>query len=366
MTPEELPEPQRRALAAGLPYRAHVIVTHTCNLACQHCYQAEHRSDDLSLEELTRVFHEMAGLGTLFLTLGGGEPLARRDFWEVLAAARKERFAVDLFTNGTLVDGEAARRLKQLGVVRVAVSLHGGHAQTHDAFVQRPGTFDRIQRAIDHLTAAGLATEVKTNVTTTNHRELPDIEARLGGRPLVQLKHAFHLHAKDDGDAAPTRLRVDEGQERAATRDELAGWTAERIGKTFEQAARAQARSSEELAPCQAARTAFALMPNGDVTPCTVTGGLVMGNVRQRPLAEIWGKSAMGRRFRAISHGSFEGERDECASCDFRKVCGRCPALASEASGSLTGYSAQVCQSTKVRWTELRRRALELGLSCPV
>ncbi len=365
MTPEELPEPQRRALEAGIPLRAHVVLTHTCNLACLHCYQAEHQSDDLSLRELERVFSEMAALGTLFLTLGGGEPLARRDFWDVLASARREKFAVDLFTNGTLIDAAAARRLKELGVVKVALSLHG-EAPTHDAFVRRPGAFERVRRAIDRLAVEGIATEAKTNVTALNHRELPGLDEMLGGRPLVQLKRAYHLHAKDDGEAAAVRLRVSEAQERTAVRAEVARCSRGEIEAIFARAAAAQARSSEVLLPCQAARTAFSLLPNGDVTPCTVTGGLVMGNVRQRPLGDIWRDSAVGRKFRGLSHASFEAEHKECASCDFRKVCARCPALSHEATGSLSGHSAQVCQSTFVRWTELRRRADELGLACPV
>ena len=139
MLTESLSPGQQRALRTGRPYRVHFVLTHKCNLACEHCYQAEHDSDDLPFDEVVRVLDELADLGVLFLTLGGGEPLARRDFWQIVEAARARQFAVDVYTNGTLIDAEVARRLKQAGIVKVEVSLHGGARETHDRFVRRKG-----------------------------------------------------------------------------------------------------------------------------------------------------------------------------------------------------------------------------------
>jgi radical SAM protein with 4Fe4S-binding SPASM domain len=363
---EQLPAPQQRALAKGAPYRAHIVITHKCNLACAHCYQAEHDSEDLSVAELTTVFDALARMGTLFLTLGGGEPLARRDFWELLAAARARKFVVDLYTNGTLVDASVAARLKAAGVVRVTVSLHGGHAETHDAFVRRTGSFDRVNRAIDLLEAAGLPVEVKSNVTTLNRRELPGLVTKLAGRPLVQFKRAIQLYARDDGDTATTRrFRLTEPQEREVIRAQFAGQGKARLTQLAADVAKTLGKRSDEVMPCQAARTAFALHPNGDVTPCTVTGELVMGNVRQRPIEQIWSDSGVGTQFRAISHQAFQDVREECQRCEYRKLCLRCPALAKSETGSLTGYSVQVCQSTKVYWSEAERRAAELEVAFP-
>ena len=366
MIAEQLNPIQRRALEHGIPYRVHAIVTHRCNLACQHCYQAEHAGPELSPDEWEQAFAQLAQLGTFALVMGGGEPLARRDFWRILESANKHRFAIELFTNGTLVDAEVARRLKDGGVMQATVSLHGGHALTHDLFVQRPGAFDRIQQAIDVMEAAGLRVEVRSNVTTQNWRELPLLELRYQGRPLVRYSGAgADMQARDDGDTTPHLFRVTEAQERAYLRRRIETYDVATVQKRMDELARSQTRSEADAMPCQAARTYFAVQPNGDVTPCTQTASHTMGNVRQTPLERIWRDSAAAKRFRNINLSHFTDESSQCASCRYRHVCSRCPALSEEHSGSLTGWNPQSCQSTLVYWTELERRATELGLSLP-
>lgn len=362
MLESRLPDMQRRAAREGIPLRAHLVLTHRCNLSCAHCYQAEHDGAELSREELEGVFRQLAELGTLFLVFGGGEPLSRRDFWELLASARALGFAVEVFTNGTLLDEAGARRLRELGVVRVHLSLHGSASLTHDVFVRQPGAFEKVGRAIELLEQAQVPVKVKSNLTALNVRERPELEARFDAHPLVQLGFATRLFPRDDGDRTPELYRLSEAQERATVRAQLAGVDAERLGRVLERARDLLAADDASIVPCQAARTTFALQPNGDVTPCTQSGGHVMGNVRQRPLREIWERSTVGDALRGLTLAAFE----ECAACPYRKLCSRCVALSAEETGRFTGVSAQVCQTTKVYWSEVARRADELGLGQPL
>lgn len=366
MSATRLPSAQARAERLGAPYRVHFVLTHKCNLACAHCYQAEHDSEDLSTEEVFRVLGELAALGVLELVLGGGEPLARRDFWEIFEEARRLRFLVTLYTNGTLIDEERAHRLKRMGVARVSLSLHGAEARTHDAFVRRPGAFDRINRAIDLLKAQSIHVVVKTSATVLNHREIPALRERYEGRRGTTLSVNTRLFSKDDGDRSPQRLHIDEATERADVRERLLRMSRAEFDAILARAARAQASERAEQPPCQAARTTFAIHPGGDVTPCVQSAGQVMGNVRRRSLSDIWRESTVGTTFRALELEDFVQADDECARCPFRKVCTRCPAMSFLETGSLTGRAEQLCRSTKIFWTEVRRRCDELGLKCPV
>lgn len=356
--------PQERAGRLGVPYRVHFVLTHKCNLACAHCYQAEHDSRDLTFEEVCGVLGQLAELGVLFLVLGGGEPLARRDFWEILAEARRLKFSVELYTNGMLIDAAKAQRLRAFGVAPVSLSLHGAHAETHDAFVRRPGAFDRVNHAIDVLEAAGVPVSVKSMMTRSNAGELPGLLDRFASRPvLLSLNTA--MFPRDDGDRTPVLFRPTEEQERSVVRAELERLSEAQFSRVLDGARRAGARDGTE-APCQAGRSIFSIQPGGDVTPCNQTTGLVMGNVKQRPIAEIWADSRPGDRFRTTTRGDFEASNAECGTCPFKHVCQRCAAMSLADSGSFTGHSAQKCRSTKVYWTEVRRRAELLGLPCPV
>src|SRR4051812_18041582 len=99
----------------GIPHSAMVELTWRCNLRCTHCYLPEgqrrksaREADELSTEELIRVFDEMAALGVLYLTLSGGEVFMRRDFLLLAAHARKRAFDVRVFTTGTIFTAESA------------------------------------------------------------------------------------------------------------------------------------------------------------------------------------------------------------------------------------------------------------------
>lgn len=366
MNVSHLPAPQARAARLGLPYRVHFVVTHKCNLACEHCYQAEHDSVDLDTTEAKDVLAQLAALGVLELTVGGGEPMARRDFWELLEEARRLQFAVTLYTNGTLIGDEQAKRLKALGVVKVSVSLHGAEAATHDTFVRRPGAFDRINRALDRLEAAGVPVVVKTSATTLNHRELPKLEETVSRRKLTVLSVNTTIFPRDDGDRSPLSLHLDEEAQRRTTRAGLEAMSVPAFEALLARARRRLEGDASESSPCEAARTTFAIHPSGDVTPCVQSASQVMGNVRQRPVADIWRDSTVGTSFRALSQQSFADANDECATCPFQKLCQRCAAFSLAETGSLTGRVEQLCTTTKIYWTEVRRRAEELGLSCPV
>jgi len=347
---------------------AHFIVTHRCNLSCLHCYQAEHGKDsgELSLDEWTRVMDEAAAMGVLQLVIGGGEPLARRDFWELLAEARKRRFAVKLFTNGTLVDADVAKRLKDAPVVEVAISLHHANREAGDRFVRRAGALDRINRGIDHLEAAGVRVQVKANVLGDNAHDIPELLERFKDRTLVRLGLGDRLHGVDDGTQASRAVAATEAQLLAAARENASRLDRAALTVQFDEA-RKRLSSQGNHAPCGAGRTLIVVNPNGDVLPCNQTSTQIMGNVRQRPLEALWDTSPVVARFRAATQRAFAEEPGvPCATCELKAVCNKCMALSIEESGSLTGFSAEVCRSTKTRWQALRERAAALDVECPV
>ena len=95
------------ASLAHVPLSALFEVTHRCNLGCEHCYLTEGpvgrprpTREELTLEEICRALDQLAGEGTFFLTLTGGEVFMRRDFIPILAHARSLNFSVTIFTTG--------------------------------------------------------------------------------------------------------------------------------------------------------------------------------------------------------------------------------------------------------------------------
>ena len=100
-----------RFIKADIPMSVHLEITKQCNLDCLHCY-VDHRSNDkqLSTDEIFSLLDEVADLGVLQLSISGGEPMVHRDFWPIMEYAREKAFFTRLFTSGTMVSEEDAKR----------------------------------------------------------------------------------------------------------------------------------------------------------------------------------------------------------------------------------------------------------------
>lgn len=150
----------------SFPKTIGINLTERCNLACLHCSVGSNPSvstkNDLTTEELHRLFDEFDACGLRNLRLTGGEPMMRPDFWEVLEDATNDRrFSVTLFTNGTRLNEEGVDRLRAIrdrmgDQFLIHISLDGGTAESHDFLRNRAGNFARVVKTMEMLQAKGL------------------------------------------------------------------------------------------------------------------------------------------------------------------------------------------------------------------
>ncbi len=144
------------------PYRPRLVfweLTKGCNLRCVHCRATATElssPDDLSYEESVQIIEQLAEYAPLILVLSGGEPLFRGDLFRLARRATKRGIRVALGTNGTLITADVARKIKEAGVRRVAISIDGADAATHNAFRGIPGAFDRAIEGFQHLKRLGM------------------------------------------------------------------------------------------------------------------------------------------------------------------------------------------------------------------
>ncbi|MCW5704394.1 MAG: radical SAM protein, partial [Bradyrhizobium sp.] len=114
-----------------------------CNLTCKHCYSISGDVDfpnELTTGEVFHVMDDLKMFRVPVLILSGGEPLMRRDIFEISERAKAMRFYVGLSSNGTLVDAGLADRIRDIGYDYVGISLDGIGA-THDRFRGRVGAY---------------------------------------------------------------------------------------------------------------------------------------------------------------------------------------------------------------------------------
>ncbi|MFO0630143.1 MAG: TIGR04053 family radical SAM/SPASM domain-containing protein [Polyangiales bacterium] len=170
-----------RARGATLDFDNHPLlaiweVTQACDLACEHCRAcATPGRDDgeLSTGEGARVLDAIADMGTPVVVLTGGDPAKRDDLEALIRHGVSRGLTMTVTPSGTpLMTNERVRSLHAAGASRLAVSLDGPDAETHDTFRGVPGSFAESLRILRTAHAAGIATQVNTSIGPHNFKAL--------------------------------------------------------------------------------------------------------------------------------------------------------------------------------------------------
>jgi len=152
-------------------------MTQRCNLKCVHCYA---RSEDISYdnelnhEQCLAMIDDLAQFGVPVLLFSGGEPLVHPRLIEYAQYAVSKGMRAVISTNGTLITKEKARKLKEIGLSYVGISLDGME-ETHDKFRGVKGTFKKAMEAIENCQEAGIKVGLRFTINKRNVNDLPGI-----------------------------------------------------------------------------------------------------------------------------------------------------------------------------------------------
>ena len=322
--------------------------TKACNLNCLHCRASAAKDRDeseLTQDEVKRIVNEIAQVGSPVFIISGGEPLVRPHILDIAAFARSKGLKVALASNGTLINEVVAKEIHEAGIRRVAISLDGASAETHDAFRQVPGSFESALEGARSAQAAGL--EVQVNVTVTRHNvdDLPLLLDLAHERRFVAL-HTFLLVPVGCGvEIAQDQTVSPEKYEEvlrwfckaeAASPIELKATCAPHFFRVRAQmkkegllAARDGAKTPfhRHTRGCLAGSTVCFISHVGKVQPCGYLP-VEAGDLRTSSFETIWNESPVFLELRDPS--LLQGK---CGQCDYRIACGGCRARAQYAAG---------------------------------
>jgi AdoMet-dependent heme synthase len=154
-------------------------LTQACDLACVHCRACavESRNPfELNTEEGFRLLEEVRSFGDPLMVFTGGDPLKRPDLFSLLRKSVQLGLRTTVTPSATpLLTPHAIDEFQACGVARMAISLDGPDAASHDGFRRVQGSFDRTIQALQHAREIGLPTQINTTVTRHNMHRLPEI-----------------------------------------------------------------------------------------------------------------------------------------------------------------------------------------------
>jgi radical SAM protein with 4Fe4S-binding SPASM domain len=324
-----------KALALGIPLSVQLDLTYRCNERCVHCYLDHDDHGEMTTAEIKHLLDEMADAGVFILTLSGGEILLRKDFFEILEYARALTFCIKLKTNAVLIREREAKRIRDLGVESVQVSIYSHRPEVHDAITLVPGSLKRSLTAIRFLKSQGLKVTIANVLMTENMKDYQGVRA-LAAEMGVKCTLDPTVTPMMDGNRAVLNLNVDKNALRQVFEDEGMAGNVEDICLT----PAAADDSVLDGTPCSAGHTACYVSPYGDVFPC-VQFPLPSGNVRQQPFLDIWRDSTQLKEVRSIR----VRDLPSCSKCANVSTCTRCPGLA-YMEGNMRGPSIQDCEKS--------------------
>jgi len=331
-------EVNAKAQAMGVPISVHLDLTYRCNERCEHCYLEHDDKGEMSTAEIFDIFNQLADAGVFFLVLSGGEPLLRRDFFSILERARSLLFNVKLKTNAVLVREAEARRIRELGVEQVQISVYSHRPEVHDGITRLPGSLKKTLRAVEFLKSQGLKVTITNVLMRPNLIDAPGVQ-RLAADMGVGYTLDPTITPMMNGDTSLLKLRAPREVLREAFRDPTL------VDDINEFCAPPAPPDDDVLdaTACSAGHTACYISPYADVYPC-VQFPLPSGNLRRQKFIDIWRDSPELNDVRSIR----ARDLPTCSTCTHVASCTRCPGLA-WMEGNMRGPSTADCEKSFVR-----------------
>ena len=338
------------------PFIAIWEVTQACDLACVHCRasaQPDRNPMELTTSEGKHLIDQIANLKVPVFVLTGGDPLKRPDLFELIGHARTMGVRVSLTPSATpLLTRQMVVRLKEVGLTRLAVSMDGACAETHDAFRGMSGSFARTLDAIRWANEIGLPVQINTTFSRRNIAEIEDLVALMESLQIT-LWSVFFLVPTGRGKLSDL-LNAEEFEQvfaRLYTLSKTASFdiktTEAQHYRRFLLQQRVMERKSgtETTSSQQKSADAIGRAPRGlndgkgfvfvshtgEVFPSGFMP-LSAGNIRQQELASIYRDSPLFRSLRDTA--KLEGK---CGACEFKEICGGSRSRAYALTGNPNG-----------------------------
>jgi heme d1 biosynthesis radical SAM protein NirJ len=314
-----------------------------CNLTCKHCYSISadiNFKGELDTGEVFAVMDDLKAFGVPVLILSGGEPLLRRDIFDISRHARDMGFYVGLSTNGTLIDSGNIDAIEAVGYDYVGISIDG-RRETHDRFRRKAGAFDASMAGIRLCRERDIKVGLRFTMTEDNAAELPDM-LRLMQKENVNKFYLSHLNYAGRGNRnrdsdvqyAITREAMDllfatalehaqrgDGLEFVTGNNDADGaYLIQWVRRHYPEMESHLTAKLEQWGGNSSGVNIANIDNLGDVHPDTFWWHYSLGNIRQRPFSEIWqdtsdpvmaGLKAIPRRIKG-----------RCGSCRYFNVCG--------------------------------------------
>lgn len=340
-----------------IPLSFDIEVTARCNNRCRHCYinlpPGDHSAqrDELTLDEIDALADQAVSLGSLWCLLTGGEPLLRKDFFDLYPTLVKKGLLVSLFTNACLITDGHVALFQRYPPREIEITVYGVTARTYERISRIPGSYAAFCRGLSLLKAGGIKVRLKAMVMRSNLPEFREIAHFCRKWTNGGFRFDPILHLRFDGNPARNeeilaeRLTAEQIVALEQTDSDRSLLLKKACG-LLEPAIPVQSMD-RRLFQCGAGRQGFSVSYNGTYHLCaSLRHPDCLYNLRRGTLSEAW--LDFTPRVLAVTtpNASF---LQNCARCPLMDLCHWCPAHAHLECGRLDERCEYFCRVAKTR-----------------
>ncbi|MBI5696022.1 MAG: GeoRSP system radical SAM/SPASM protein [Nitrospirae bacterium] len=312
------------------PITINWTLTFRCNFDCRHCYSRVEKAEELETEQVKDIMRKVAKYKVPFINFGGGEPLLRKDLFELTAYATSLGFNVSMNTNGYLMDKAAAKKAAESGFKTVGISIDSTDPAVHDEFRNIKGSHAKAIAAAKYLREEGVRLTISSVICRINYHDFPGLvqQAKDLGAEQIAL-HNYKctgrgMANKDELDLDPSEwmdfymkaieLRANEKDIRISLDDPITASIHKSPEKTI-------------VKGSTCGKLSLNIRANGDVTPCGFIP-VSIGNLLTDDLKDLWDHSKVLEKMRN------KKPKEKCLTCKHYDDClGGCSARAYATTG---------------------------------
>ena len=322
----------RKAHMKEHPLRALFLeITLMCNARCEHCGSSCGdiiQKNELKLQEWKDLLKKIADTPgydphNIMLFVTGGEPLVRKDWYEIVSYADQLGYPWGMTTNGILIDEDVVKKMEDAHMYSVSVSIDG-LKETHESFRKVPGSFEKIIKGLKLMNKSKVIKDVQVT-TCVNRKNIDQLDDLYELMKKIGIKNWRIIEVDPIGRAKENdeillrkedfirMIRFIEEKERENGDVKVCYGCGHFLGTQMEP------RIRKIPFICETGIAVASVLSNGNIFVCPDVEKrkeLIQGNVRKDDFIDVWENKF--KPFRKLSRT----ENNMCRNCPDRKLCG--------------------------------------------
>lgn len=291
------------------PMRVYFDPTYRCNLRCRHCITSSSpdikAENELDILQIKKLLTELESIGVLELAITGGEPFIHKDIFEMIELVQNSNMNLSITSNGTLISPEKAKRLSELDVSDIRISLDGCEPVNDD--IRGKGTYKKTMTGLRNLVQANVPATVRMTLTSKTHEGLEHLFHDLQDVGVTKLKAAIIKEAgnatlEENSDLFGYQPTEDAVQSLLKLGEDY-GISMEFASEDFNlEPAKSGDKKlrSADYHTCGAGHETAYISPTGDVLPCSSMPHVILGNVSNGNFTDVW-EGQVIKRYKALA-----------------------------------------------------------------